>query len=210
MDDLSFALTSFRRSVVMTIGELTSLRPWSAVTVRRHLRKWGARTSYNHNGRYYVPGDIPRFDTHGLWNYRGVRFSKFGNLTRTIINIAGASESGLNASELSRLLGYEAHPVLARLSGKGALNRERHHGRYVYFSADAAVFQAQKKARENMDSFPCGELSAEGAIVLLVEKIKHPACEVSELSGRLRRRGFQVGVGAATAFLERHRLLKKT
>jgi hypothetical protein len=194
----------------MTLDELAALGEWSKVTVRRYLKRWGALTSYNRNGRYYVLRDIPRFDRCGLWSYDGVRFSRFGNLTRTIIAIVGASDSGMAASDISVLLGYKVHPVLSRLTRRGALRREHHPGRNIYFSAKPEVFDVQRKARRSRDAPPADALSAEAAIMLLVEKIKQPHASIGELADAIGTRGIMVDMEAAEKFLERHGLQKKT
>ena len=202
-------LERFREKVVMTVQELTCLRDWSVVTVRRRLKKWGTHTSYNHNGRYYVLPDVPRFDHHGLWSYDGIRFSKRGTLTRSAVQLVESSNAGMSASRLSNLLGYEMHPVLSRLTGSGALRRERYSGRNIYFSSRSRRFTVQSKARGGMAA-DADVLSGEAAIMLLVEKIKDPAADVRELANHVRDLGMKVEVEAANEFLKRHGLQKKT
>lgn len=203
-------LERFREKVVMTVDELTCLRDWSIVTVRRRLKKWGAHTSYNHNGRYYVLPDVPRFDHHGLWSYEGIRFSKHGTLTRSAVRLVESSDAGMSASRLSKLLGYEMHPVLSRLTGSGVLRRERYPGRNIYFSPRPRKFTIQSKAREAMVPAAVDVLPGEVAIMLLVEKIKRPAADVRKLTSHVRALGMTVEVEAASEFLKRHGLLKKT
>ena len=52
----------------------------SRATVFRHLAKVSYRRSYNRNGRYYTKHDPTRYDRHGLFSYRGIHFSRDGNL----------------------------------------------------------------------------------------------------------------------------------
>jgi len=210
MEKSKMVLERFREKVVMTVEELTCLRDWSTVTVRRRLKKWGAHTSYNHNGRYYVLPDVPRFDHHGLWTYEGIRFSKHGTLTRSAVQLVESSEAGMSASELSNLLGYEMHPVLSRLTGSGALRRERYSGRNIYYSTRPRKFTAQNKARGARGPVAADVLSGEAAIMLLVEKIKSPDADVRELAAHVRNLGIRVEVEAASEFLRRYGLQKKT
>ena len=55
--------------------------------------------SYNHNARYYTLPQIPQFDAHGLWRYRGVFFSRHGNLPETFAQLVHRSPAGLTAAE---------------------------------------------------------------------------------------------------------------
>ena len=68
------ALKAFRRRKVMTLEEVAELVDSSIHTARRRLKEWRTHTSYNQNGRYYTPPDVPEFDADGLWHWRGVFF----------------------------------------------------------------------------------------------------------------------------------------
>lgn len=210
MNELNSALERFRKNVVMTLDELTLLGTWSAITVRRRLKGWKTHTSYNYNGRYYVLPDIPHFDASGLWSYKGIRFSKFGTLTNTVVELVCTSNAGMTASELSGLLGYEMHPVLSRLSQGGILKREVQRGRNVYFSSKEKRFELQTCERRQLESFPTSNLSGEAAIAFLVEKIKFPSVDITELLENLANRGFLIDFCEAENFLKLHGLQKKT
>lgn len=203
-------LERFREKVVMTIEELKCLKDWSSVTVRRRLKKWGAYTSYNHNGRYYVLPDIPRFDSNGLWSYEGIRFSRNGTLTRSAVHLVESSDAGMPASELSKLLGCEMHPILSRLTKSGALKRKLYSGRNIYFSTRSCKFVTQNRARGLVAPVVAKILSGETAIMLLVEKIKRPDASVRELVAHVLSLGMKIEEEVAESFLERHGLQKKT
>lgn len=127
---------------VLTINDLKMRMMVSEITIRRKLKKWGAITSYNKNGRYYTLLHIPKFDSRGLWNYNDIRFSKYGNLTQTIIQLINYSSSGLHAEEVGDLIDYAPHSLLHRLAGKAAIRREKLYGKYVYFSCDEQEYKA--------------------------------------------------------------------
>ena len=98
-------LQKFHTQKVLTVAQLKSLLHCSVPTVRNHLKSWGTLTSYNHNGRYYTLPGIPQFNEYGLWNYKNIRFSRFGTLKETVIHLIEASPHGLSAAELGDLLG---------------------------------------------------------------------------------------------------------
>ena len=86
-------LKVFYRRKVITVDTLSSLLDSSVKTARRRLKLWEAYTSYNENGRYYTLPDIPEFDANGLWSYRSIRFSKYGNLKQTAIQLIRLSRA---------------------------------------------------------------------------------------------------------------------
>ena len=79
------ARKAFGRRKIMTLVEVAEFIRSSIHTARRRLKQWQATNSYNHNGRYYTLPVVPEFDGNGLWRWRGVFFSQYGNLKRTVI-----------------------------------------------------------------------------------------------------------------------------
>jgi hypothetical protein len=150
-------------------------------TARRRLKLWNAYTSYNENARYYTLPGIPEFDAHGLWVYKQVRFSRYGNLTQTILHVVTQSACGLDAAELAEMLGMSVRSLLTSLQKHPDVKREKIQGRFVYFSAVDHDHTHQKEHRSGMPrsrQLP----SALEAIAILVETIKHPHLSVEELS----------------------------
>ena len=74
-----------RLKKIATLVELALHLRCSPRTVQRRLAECKAIHSYNHNGRYYTLPEIPAFDPKGLWRFRGVFFSKYGNLPETLM-----------------------------------------------------------------------------------------------------------------------------
>ncbi len=64
-------------------GELMRIFNCSESTVKRAAKRWSALISYNKNGQYYALPSVVEFDDAGLWFFKSVSFSKFGNLTQT-------------------------------------------------------------------------------------------------------------------------------
>ncbi|MFN2351660.1 MAG: hypothetical protein ABR497_06900, partial [Kiritimatiellia bacterium] len=79
------ARKAFGRCKIMTLGEVAEFVHSSIHTARRRLKQWRAVNSYNHNGRYYTLPEVPEFDGNGLWHWRGVFFSQYGNLKQTVV-----------------------------------------------------------------------------------------------------------------------------
>jgi hypothetical protein len=179
-------------------------------TVHRQLQEWQAIHSYNQNGRYYALPSVPRFDANGLWWYRDIGFSRYGNLTETVIGLVCHSGAGLSAAELGLLLGMEPHSFLWLFRKHPALIREKHQGRYVYFAAESALYQRQKDGRMIMDASARRPSDSE-VIAILVETIKHPEFNIEQLCRNLREQGVVVTEQAVVNLFAYHGLeLKKT
>jgi hypothetical protein len=201
---------AFRRRKVMTLDEVAELIQSSIHTARRRLKEWRAHTSYNQNGRYYALPEVPEFDADGLWQCRGVFFSRFGNLKQTVVELIRRSPTGLDAGEMGSMLGLDPRSFLSSFADHPQIKREKAQGRFVYYCAERSVYSAQEQRRS--------ELSAEGrqprafeAIAILVEKIKHPALSNEALSRRLKKQKLSVEPETIENLFVRHGLaVKKT
>jgi len=205
-------LRAFKRKKVMGIVELATLLDSSIATARRRLKQWRTFTSYNHNGRYYVLETTAKFDPNGLWRYKKIFFSKYGNLRKTIIHLVNNSPEGLSGAELGELVGLSPRSFLSHFRNERRLQREKIEGLYVYFSPDKAAFLEQKTRRKEegirkaLIRFPTDAQ----AVVILVERIKYPNGSLEDFWLRLRKRGVRFSVEDLQGFFDDHDLLKKT
>ena len=188
-----------------TLTELVLHLECSARTVHRRLADCKAIHSYNQNGRYYTLPEIPSFDAHGLWRYRGVFFSRYGNLPETFVQLVHAAPDGLTASEAGERLGLRPSSFLWPLRNHPALKREKYEGLYVYWGSDPARRTAQQRHRAQRTSSIRPPTEAE-AIAILVEKIKHPSRNVEALSARLREQNVRVDSERFGQFFAHHGL----
>ena len=204
------ALKVFRAKKTATIDEIAALLGASLPTARRRLKAWGAYRSYNHNGRFYALPAVARFDDNGLWRHGGIGFSKHGNLGQTLVGLVTRSEGGLRAAELGVLLGMAPHAFLSQFRDHPALSRQKHQGRFVYFSAQGPGHCRQVEARERKREGAEMPGDAE-AVAILVAAIKHPGLNARQLCRGVEKEG-----GASTPqrienLFARHGLtLKKT
>lgn len=203
-------LTHFRVRKVMTVAELALRMRCSPRTVHRRLKDWQAIHSYNKNGRYYVLPSVPTFDSNGLWRYRDIGFSRYGNLTETLIGLVRHSQAGLSAAELGQLLGMEPRSFFWLFRNHPAMTRERHHGRFVYFAAESVPYRRQMDGRMIMDAHARRPPDSE-VIAILVETIKHRDWSLEQLCRHLKRQGLSVTAQAVSNVFAYHGLdIKKT
>lgn len=194
---------------VVTLAGLAARLNCSRRTIQRRLAEWRALSSYNRNGSYYTLPDIPKFDAHGLWRYRGVFFSRSGSLPETFVQLVADSRAGLTASEAGELLGLRPSSFLWSLREHQALRREKHLGRYVYLSSAPARCQEQRQQRLRRGASRLPTDSE--AVAVLIEKVKHPSLNDEELSRRLEKQNVIIGPEIIRDFFARHNLtLKKT
>ncbi|MEK7992801.1 MAG: hypothetical protein AAB403_03250 [Planctomycetota bacterium] len=206
-------VTACQRKKVLTKKELLQAAGCSTMTAWRLLRPQGYFTSYNHNARYYTLVGIPQFDTHGLWAYRKIRFSKWGTLTKTIVGVIEDSAAGMTAEQLQQLLQLKnVKPTLTRLIQENRLTREKISGRLVYFPVPEAARRKQQQERRK-DPAP-GSVARplpprEQIIALLVEIIQRPRNTPRQWVRRLARRGVRIGTKEIQAVLDHYRLDRK-
>lgn len=203
------ATGEFRRRKVLTISHLVELLGCSIPTARNRLKRWSAYSSYNHNGAYYTLPAIPRFDEHGLWRYKGVGFSKHGNLRRTVLQLVRDSPRGLDGVQIGRLLGLAPRSFLSHFRSLPGLTRERLEGRFVYFCDEPQVLARQRQAREQRMRAPAGELPSDSvAVAVLADLINHPDSTLQASSRRLARKGIRIRPLAIARLLEAHGVKK--
>jgi hypothetical protein len=201
-------LSTFKSSKVMTMDQLSKELGISSRNTRRRLKKWGALTSYNQNGRFYAHPEVACFDEHGVWSHGGVHFSTHGNLRNTLVALVENSRIGVSAAEAGRALRLNPQSFLSHFRADPRLSRERVGGRFIYFSARANVRERQRRSRLATEEKP--SLADSVAVVFLVEKIKRPTADLFNLVNELRKRGLQIDIETAESFLRRHGLQKKT
>lgn len=204
-----YALEKFRTEKVMTISQIAGCLKKSIPTARNRLKQWQTITSYDKNGGYYVLADIVKFDPQGLWSYKGIHFSKFGNLKNTLTHVVENSQSGLDGICIGKLLGLDPRSFLSHFRKRSGLRREKISGRYVYFSSDEKKYLKQVKLA-NVEKTEENSIPDALGITVLVEKIKHPELSIEKLAKRLKNKGLPVNSGKIHDFFLFHGLEKKT
>jgi hypothetical protein len=156
------ALREFlRRKKIATLPELKqALGTHVDTTVFRKLKELSYRSSYSHRGRYYTLAEIPEFDAQGLWAFRAVWFSRWGNLVSTLEALVNASPQGYFAHELQPILHVEVKDTLLQLVEQRRLARQPVSGWFLYCSPDAAGRRRQLLARRALSEIP-GSASAQ-------------------------------------------------
>ncbi len=177
--------TLIRRKKIVTLGELAMSLHCSKRTVQRRLTQLKTIRSYNRNGQYYTLEDVPKFDSNGLWVFRGTYFSRFGNLTQTFVQLVRASQAGLTSHEAGELMRLRPSSFLWNLHNHPEIKRQKHQGRYVYFAAKPACQAKQLHSRLAMRQ--THRLPSEfEAIAILVARIQHPQLSSADLANKLK------------------------
>ena len=195
---------------VFTLEQVVASLNCSVPTARLKLKQWQAYTSYNQNGRYYAMPRVPRFDENGLWHYKKVSFSKYGNLKNTIVHLINASPSGLSGNEIGDLLRLRSRSFLHHFRNVAGIQREKTGRVYVYYSDDTDKYKEQIQNRSEGLICTGDLLSDVDSIVVLTALIKHHGISVDDIMQlpEVRERGLSAVV--IREFLDRHDLLKKT
>ncbi len=129
------------------------------------LAKTDALSSYPHRGRFYTLRSIAGFNAKGLWEYKQVRFSRFGNLLDTLKELVERSMRGYSAKELEKMVGVKTKHGLVELVQRGDLERHRLGGRYIYVSAQRTKPREQQRRRREKELDLPSVCSGENEIV---------------------------------------------
>ncbi len=141
----------FDRHKIATLDQLRdALGNPARCTVFRKLSDLQYLSSYSHRGKYYTLKSIARFSEKGLWSFRSVWFSRFGNLLQTCQAFVDHCEAGYSAGELKDILQVKTKHALTKLFRDGRLARERFDSVYVYLCAQKDVANRQIKARKTL------------------------------------------------------------
>ena len=139
----------FAQHKIATLDQLrAALGDPARCTVFRKLGELEYLSSYSQRGKYYTLRSIARFTAQGLWSWRSVWFSRFGNLLQTAEAFVEGSEAGYTAAELKEILQVKTKHALTHLVRSGKLQREAFDSVYVYLSAEEPVARRQRKARK--------------------------------------------------------------
>lgn len=209
-DTIKAAYRYFKKLKVFSIGELSSVLTCSIPNARLKIKQWQAYTSYNQNGKYYTLPQIPQFDQYGLWRYKNVGFSKYGNLKKTIIHLVTASPAGLSGKQLGEILGLSPQSFLHHFRECPGIYREKHDGVFVYFSDVDDLCEKQVHQRSSLIcrsatvTIPDTE-----AILILVAIIRQHGISAEDIAAlsEIKKRGIKLS--NIKGFMEYHTLLKK-
>ena len=139
----------FEQHKIATLDQLReALGNPARCTVFRKLSDLQYLSSYSHRGKYYTLKSIARFSEQGIWSFRSVWFSHFGNLLQTCQAFVHHSDTGYSAGELRDLLEVKTKHALTKLVRDGRLARDTFDSVYVYLSAQKDVANRQIKARK--------------------------------------------------------------
>lgn len=204
-------IKTIEETKVINIKEICQLLLCSTRTAQRHLKQWQAYNSCNHNGRFYTLPNIAKFDRSGLWRHKGKLFSRHGNLKETVLHFVKASQMGLDASEIGKLLQMLPHSFMSHFRNISGIRREKYEGRFVYFSDEETTYRIQRQKREDTVKATLSKLPlADDAIIILVDCIKHPDSSAEECALRIRKKAKHISVAAIRALFDYHGIEKKT
>jgi len=204
-------LELFDKNKCMTIQELSQSLDYSMISIRRFLKDIGYYSSFTHNSKWYTLLSTPSFNEDGLWFYRGIGFSKHGNLNQTILYFINNSEKGLTAKDLLDILCIPSHPVLTLLYKKEHIDRFHTPKGFVYLSIreDIKIQQLDRLQSGIVSSSKkISRLTPQAAVYVLVEFIKHPHASFSQLSRAVGKKQIIASEEAIAQLFKDHAIKK--
>jgi hypothetical protein len=177
-----------KKTVVMLEEMQAALSAASRATVFRCLAQVSYRRSYNQNGRYYTKHDPVRYDKHGIFSFRGVHFSRDGNLSLTVLRLICESEAGQTQRELQELLRVRVQPVVLGMIRAGKVARKKIEGHFIYIHPDERICAAQiEKRRERLKEQAFSDEVSDGIVIqVLLVLIRYPGSRPGDVARRLK------------------------
>jgi hypothetical protein len=197
-----------RVAKVMTLTQLMESLSCSQRSVQRYLREWRCLSSYNHNGKYYVLPDVPRFNRFGIWRYDDIGFSRYGNLKETVLGLIENAKAGMTAAEMGEVMGVNPHSFMSQFRNDPRLRREKRRGRLVYFCSRLEVCEAQRRERILKEP-PVALPSDVQAVIILVYLIKNPDATIDELVTNIQKEQKGIEREMVERLLEHHGIQEK-
>jgi hypothetical protein len=201
--------TLFVKQPCWMIEPLAAELKYSIPSVRRFLAAEGYYSSFTHNGKWYTLCSIPSFDRNGLWFQQEIGFSRAGSLTKTLIVLIANSPAGITAEQLGQKLHCRCHTVLVQLHRRKKLQRQKIGCSFIYLAADPRIAERQRHAISVKNS-QTRQLPAEIALLILVEFIRNPEADFTQLAKTIKRsRKITVKVSQIEGLFQQY-ALKKT
>lgn len=194
--------------------ELCQKSGYSRRSIHRFLSELGYLSSFTHNSKWYTLATIPNFNKDGLWFHEHIGFSKHGDLKKTIVHLINRSSQGVFANQLIEKLSLPCYAVLNHLYKNSSIFRIKDKTNFIYFSAD------EKKKRKQLDRWQffqqnatsaktSSTLTAQAAVYVLAEHIKHPRASFNELSALVAKRKVMAPPEGIIKLFKEHDLKKK-
>jgi len=154
--------------------------------------------------------EIVNFGLHGIWHYKDISFSKYGNLNETVIHLVHTADAGLTGCELGEILNLEPRSFLSHFRENSKLYRKKFDGRFIYFSGEIKYRKNQIEKRKKQEKIIEAEFPTDAqAVMILVELLKQPTLSATELAEKLSRQGTKITCYAIDQLLIHHDLIKK-
>jgi len=199
-------------SPVQTIDDLRIKSGCQHRTLQRTIKSCNLITSYNQNARFYTAPSLCHFNPDGIWNFKQILFSKYGNLFETITALIDKSLSGYTSRELSIIIMVKADDALHVMWLKERVRRQKTGGSHVYYSIREDLFKHQLSAREQQMPAAIETLALpdyQRLIAVLVEIILQDSVVAEKLQKGIAQRNFQISIAEIKAVIEHYQLKKK-
>jgi len=188
----------------------------SRIVAYREMKRLGTLRSINKTGFYLLQG-VRRFNRNGFFKVDDKVFFSDGDLSDALVHLVSKSSSGMNFTELKKIVCAPVEVQLLNLIQKGRLYREKFGGAYYYFLPDKKMGMRQVERRrdefkENDSRLILEQVQAvplELVIKILLTFIHHPHFTPKSIALSLLRRGEKIGTGMVEAVFAKYGLCKK-
>ncbi|MCK5678032.1 MAG: hypothetical protein KAH72_06115 [Flavobacteriaceae bacterium] len=202
-----------RKQKVITVEEIKTKLGYSKRTINRRVVSGNLLISFNKNSKYYTLPSIPKFNKFGIWHYKEIGFSKYGNLYETVTKLIDNSFSGITVTEIKEILQVKnIYNALQELCNRAGIVKEKIGSTNVYFSAKEKTYELQysKKTKDvivktNIDIFT----EYQKVIEIFVIIILNNTLEISTIEAKLASKKINISRQEIDSVIEHYQLKKK-
>ena len=198
---------------IQTYSELKTKFGYQDRTLQRKIKICNLLASYNMNSKFYTLPTLAKFNNYGIWSYKRILFSRYGNLYQTLIISINQSKSGFTSKELSLIVQVKTDDALRVLCRQKRLQRQKYKGNFVYYSIDEQSFEIQQTNRLHNTTVPqtyCLPDDKNIVISVLVEIIHNDTISVKKLHKALKNQKTEVSEYQINSILAHYDLKKTT
>ncbi|MCK5536174.1 MAG: hypothetical protein KAI79_05060 [Bacteroidales bacterium] len=205
---------SFKKDCpIQTYSDLKTEFGYQDRTLQRKIKICNLLASYNMNSKFYTLPELAKFNNYGIWSYKRILFSRYGNLYQTLIILINQSKSGFTSKELSLIVQVKTDDALRVLCEQKRLQRQKHKSNFVYYSIDGQSFEIQQTNRLHNATVPqtyCLPDDKNIVISVLVEIIHSDTISVKKLHKALKNQKTEVSEYQIKSILAHYDLKKTT
>jgi hypothetical protein len=206
-------ITEYLRSKkVVVLRHLYEQFPCSELTLRNDIRDIGGINSYTHQRSFVTLSDIPIFNEHGVWFFRGVGFTKFETSIDLVAHLIATSKSGLTREQIQEVTKIQVGQQIRELLLREQLYRVKVGNKYLYIPEEIARNRRKRfrivgdlQVEEHYES----EITTNDLIAVLKVVLQETKIDMKQLKRWIKKYSLKMSVLKLERLIAKYKLDEK-